>query len=90
MSNGKGWFRENALPEYDRKEAVCPECGQTLIRYVWEGDGDPPLKKEPEGKYWKEAIDRFKEVGKLHAEYQITEDSRLDDPVYLSYPQPPD
>ena len=90
MSNGKGWFSANALPEPDRKEVECPECNQPLKRYIWVGDGDPPLKKEPEGVYWVDAIDGFIEVGKLHAEYQITKDSRLDDPAYMSYPQPPD
>jgi len=90
MSNGKGWFSENALPEIKQKGAECPECKRPLKRYIWKGEGDPPLKREPEGTYWIDTLDGFIEVGKLHAEYQITEDTDLTDGIYLTYPLPPD
>ena len=89
MSNGKGWFSENAIEPLPKKPAQFPECSEDLKNYIWTGDKDKtPLVDEPEGKYWIKAqdIDKYQEVGKLHADYIVEEETTLDDHNYKSYP----
>lgn len=86
MSRKSRWFKENAAPEEEEhKKPICPECGEELKKYVYEGSDEAPLKDEPEGAYWINAFPGLREVETLHADRTIKEDTSLDDWEYSFY-----
>jgi hypothetical protein len=91
MSNGKGWFSRNSLPEMDKEPSKCPICESYLKKYHFTGENSPfDLPDENWRLVPAVDLDKFIEVRFLHADTVITAETSIEKIERLGYDKTPD